>query len=102
MIMRVWRGRAVAQRADAYRTHLTSVVWPRLREIEGFVSARLAERERAGAVEFLVITNWSSWEAIRRFAGAEPGRAVVEPEARRVLIDFDEHVEHFEVSSSIE
>ena len=102
MIVRLWRGRAAAQMAAAYRTHLTSAVWPELREIEGFVSAQLAERERAGVVEFLVITTWSSWEAIQAFAGTEPDRAVVEPEARRVLVDFDEHVEHFEVSSSVD
>ena len=99
--MRLWRGRAASDMAAAYRTHLTRVVWPKLREIEGFVSAQLAERERAGVVEVLVITTWSSWEAIRAFAGDDPERAVVEPEARRVLVDFDDRVEHFEVSSSV-
>ena len=102
MILRLWRGRAVAHQAADYRTHLTQVVWPRLQAIEGFVDARLAERERGGGVEFLVITSWSSWEAIRAFAGDEPERAVVEPEARRVLTDFDEHVDHFEVSASLQ
>jgi hypothetical protein len=36
-------------------------------------------------------------EAVRRFAGDEPERAVVEPAARAVLSDFDESVRHYEV-----
>jgi heme-degrading monooxygenase HmoA len=102
MILRLWRGRAAPEMAAAYRTHLTQVVWPKLREIDGFVAAQLAERERAGRVEFLVMTHWSSWDAIRAFAGDEPERAVVEPDARRVLADCDEHVDHFELSASFE
>jgi len=34
---------------------------------------------------------------VRRFAGVEPDKAVVEAEARSVLTDFDESVTHFEV-----
>jgi hypothetical protein len=36
-------------------------------------------------------------DAVRKFAGAKPENAVVEPEARAVLTDFDESVTHFEV-----
>jgi hypothetical protein len=47
--------------------------------------------------EFLVITFWESMGAIRRFAGEDPERAVVEPEARAVLAEFDDVVLHYEV-----
>jgi hypothetical protein len=36
-------------------------------------------------------------EAVRRFAGDEPERAVFYPEDERFLIERDERVEHFEV-----
>ena len=39
----------------------------------------------------------SLMEAVRKFAGEEPEKAVVEPEARAVLTAFDESVTHFEV-----
>jgi hypothetical protein len=35
--------------------------------------------------------------AVRKFAGAESEKAVVEPEARVVLTSFDQSVTHFEV-----
>jgi len=39
-------------------------------------------------------------DAIRAFAGDTPERAVVEPEARAVLREFDETVTHYEVALS--
>jgi hypothetical protein len=44
-----------------------------------------------------VITLWESMDAIRRFAGEDADRAVVEPEARAVLSEFDDGVRHYEV-----
>jgi hypothetical protein len=36
-------------------------------------------------------------ESVRKFAGDEPEKAVVEPEARAVLTSFDDCVTHFEI-----
>lgn len=96
MVIRLWRGRASPHRAHLYRTHFGSEVLPGLRRIEGFLTAQLLERRLDDRVEFLVVTEWASWEAIRRFAGDDPGRAVVGPEARRMLLEYDATVEHFE------
>ena len=38
-----------------------------------------------------------SWDAIRRFAGTDVGRAVFHPEDGRFLLECGERVEHFEV-----
>jgi heme-degrading monooxygenase HmoA len=48
-------------------------------------------------VELVVLTLWDSIEAIQKFAGTEPNKAVVEPEARAVMTKFDKYVTHFEV-----
>ncbi len=99
MIVRLWRGRARRETADAYQHHVTTAVFPKLDAIDGFRGARVLRREVGGRVEFLVMTEWASWDAIRAFAGTTPDVAVVEPDARAVLDDFDTHVEHFEVSN---
>ena len=54
-----------------------------------------------GGVEIVVLTLWESMEAVRKFAGAEPEKAVVESEARAVLISFDEFVTHFDVLQTV-
>ena len=54
-------------------------------------------REVEGRAEFLLLTIWESEEAVRAFAGADPGKAVFYPEDERFLIDRDEHVDHYDV-----
>ena len=40
---------------------------------------------------------WESLEALRAFSGEDTGIAVVEPEARRLLVNFDERVTLYDV-----
>ncbi len=103
MVLRTWKGRARAESAGAYVDHVTGVVFPKLRQLTGYLRGRVFRRHRDGAIEFLVVTEWTSWDAIRAFAGEDVDRAVVEPEAQAVLSDYDEHVDHFElVHDSVE
>jgi heme-degrading monooxygenase HmoA len=97
MIARIWRGRANASKADGYRRHFTRHVAPHLKEIPGHEGAYLLRRETGGEVEFVAITLWRSIDTIKRFAGANPDVAVVEPEARALLSGFDDFVTHYEV-----
>ena len=48
--------------------------------------------------ELVVVTRWTSVDAIRAFAGDEIDVAVVEPAARAVLADFDRRVRHIELA----
>ena len=72
-------------------------VFPKVRAIDGHRGEYLLRREVEDGVELIVLTLWDSMEAIRRFAGPDPNKAVVEPEARAVLTGFDECVTHFDV-----
>jgi uncharacterized protein len=96
-ILRMWRARSTAEKESGYVHLATQRVFPHLCEIEGHRGAYLLRRVVAGAVELVVLTFWESMDAVRRFAGAEPDRAVVEPEARATLTEFDDMVTHFEV-----
>ena len=99
MIIREWRGRALRDHADAYPKHFRESVLPELQKISGFVGAHLCERllEQGNRVEFLVLTQWESMEAIKSFAGASVDKAVVEPAAVAALTDFDDTVRHYAV-----
>jgi heme-degrading monooxygenase HmoA len=97
MIARLWRAVARDQAgADAYVRHLTTKVVPLLRAIEGHRGVRVLQRQE-NTVEILVMTFWDSIDAIRRFAGEDAERAVVEPEAGAVLSEFDAFVQHYTV-----
>ncbi|MBI1879218.1 MAG: antibiotic biosynthesis monooxygenase [Chloroflexi bacterium] len=97
MIVRTWRGEATASDANHYLRHFKENVLPQLKEIAGFRGAYLLRRELNDRVEFLAMTMWESMEAVREFADDNPDKAVVEPEARAVLADFDLTVKHYEV-----
>jgi uncharacterized protein len=97
LILRMWRARSTAEKSDEYVQHATGKVFPTLRAIAGHRGAYLLRRAVDGAVELVVLTIWESMESVRKFAGDEPEKAVVEPEARAVLTSFDDCVTHFEV-----
>jgi heme-degrading monooxygenase HmoA len=99
MIARLWRGVAIADNADAYQRHATGTVFPALRKIAGHRGAYLLKRTTGAHTEFLALTLWDSLDAIRAFAGTDPETAVVEPEARAVLAEFDDFARHYEVAS---
>jgi heme-degrading monooxygenase HmoA len=101
MILREWRGRAEARRADEYPAHFRARVMPELREVPGFLGAYLMSRRIGDLVEFTVISKWQSMDAVRAFAGADPSKAVVEPGAVAALRDFDERVTHHELVEAV-
>jgi heme-degrading monooxygenase HmoA len=98
VIVRIWRGRTSGGKADAYQNHVTANVFPKLEAIAGYMRGRVLRRLEANGVEFLVVTEWESWDAIRAFAGPDPERAVIEPEARALLDHADAYVQHFEMA----
>ncbi|MDR6288291.1 MULTISPECIES: antibiotic biosynthesis monooxygenase family protein [Inquilinus] len=95
MITRVWRGYAPLSNPSAYAAHFRDTVLPALRGIAGFQGASLLRHDRPDEVEYMVLTRWDSMDAVRAFAGEDPDRAVVEPEAVAALTRFDVRVRHY-------
>jgi len=98
MIARIWRGQATNAKADAYFRHVTGTVFPSLKDLAGHRGAWLLRRQADGQTEFLAVTLWESLDSIRAFAGDDIATAIVEPEARVVLSDFDDFARHYEVA----
>jgi len=96
-IFRIWKGRSSLEKSHDYVRHATETVFPELASIEGHLGAYLLRRAVDTGIEFLVLTLWDSMEAVRKFAGSEPDKAVVEPAARAALTQYDATVTHFEV-----
>jgi heme-degrading monooxygenase HmoA len=101
MIIREWRGRALPSREGAYVEHFNNSVLPQLKKVPGFIGAHLCCRTKGGLLEFVVLTRWESFDAIRGFAGEHYEKAVVEPAAAAALTDFDPFVEHYEILTDV-
>jgi heme-degrading monooxygenase HmoA len=97
MIVRVWHGRTALANPSEYPRYFIDHVLPQLKQIDGFIGATLLRQHRAHDLEFVVESRWASMDAIRAFAGANLDRAVVEPQAQTILLDYDQRVQHYEV-----
>jgi heme-degrading monooxygenase HmoA len=98
MIARVWRASATPANADAYSRHFAGKVVPHLKSIAGHHHAYLLRRPEDGQVELLAVTFWDSIDTVKNFAGNNPEIAIVDPEARAMLSEFDDFARNFEVA----
>ena len=98
MIARLWRGATRAADADRYVAYLQRTGIAAYRATPGNLGVLTLRRALGARTEFLLVSLWSSIDAIRRFAGDDPARAVFYPEDERFLVERDEHVTHFEVA----
>jgi len=97
MIARIWRGVTREADAEAYRDYLERTGLAEYRATSGNRGVHVLLKRAAGRAEWLLLTYWESWDAIRRFAGDDVEKAVFYPEDDRFLIERGERVEHFEV-----
>jgi heme-degrading monooxygenase HmoA len=97
MIARIWQGWTSPENADAYEEFLRTTIFPSIHEVDGFRDADLLRRDEGSEIAFVTVTRFESLDAVKRFAGDDYERAVVEPEARRLLSRFDERSAHYEL-----
>jgi heme-degrading monooxygenase HmoA len=96
VIARLWHGWTEPENAGAYEELLRAHVLPGIHRVDGYHGAYLLRRDAGDEVEFVTVTLFASWEAVRAFAGDDLEAAVVPTEARRLLKRFDERSVHYE------
>ena len=101
LTVRTWSATADAEGAGNYSRYFTGTLLPELRKLPGFEGAYLLRRDLDGdgTVELTAHTFWESPEVIRAFAGDDITVAIVEPEARAMLLDFDRAATHRSVAA---
>ena len=80
MIARIWQGRTRPGMGRAYYEYLKKTGLKEYRSTEGFQEVYVLTREIGDETEYLLLSLWEDMEAVRRFAGPEPERAVYYPE----------------------
>lgn len=100
MIVRTWRGWTHAADAEAYESYLMSTGFPGYTATPGNQGVQFTRRDAGDRAEFFLISLWESWDAVRAFAGEEPGKAVFYPEDDAYLVDRELTVDHYEVFAS--
>jgi heme-degrading monooxygenase HmoA len=99
-LMRIWRGRTRRSDADAYETYMRATGLIGYLEVEGNRGVHMTRRDIDGDTEFCLVSFWDSWDAVRRFAGVDPARAVFYPEDDRFLVERELVVSHYTIFES--
>lgn len=100
MISRQWKGIAKSSEAQRYAEHLRQDTFPKLSDIEGFISASILQRSVPAGEEFLIVTVWESIDAIKRFAGEDPDAAVVPAAVQAMMVEYDKVVSHYAITEA--
>ena len=100
MISRHWTGLAKRETAHEYIEHLQNDTFKQIAAIPGFIAAHILKREVEEGIEFLIITEWSSFNAIKQFAGTNLDAAVIPKIVKELLIRYDDKVRHYEINFS--
>lgn len=98
MIARLWHGWTKPDNADAYENLLRIKILPGIHRVKGYKGAWLMRRDAGNETEFITLTYWESWEAVREFAGASQTHSVVPAEAQRLLSRFDSDAVHYDAT----
>jgi hypothetical protein len=94
---RLWRGWTTPDNAGAYIEHLRGATLPALGAIPGHQGAIVFRRDADDEVEFIVLTLWDSFGAVRAFAGEDYDVAVIPLEVRALLLRCEERARHYDV-----
>ena len=97
MICRMWHGRTLRSNADAYETFLRQRAIPDYQSIAGNLNVTILRRDDGDVSHFLTVTQWSSEDSIRAFAGNDLLKAKYYPEDKDYLLEFEEFVQHYQV-----
>ena len=97
MIARIWRGTVREADKDIYLAYLQKTGLKEYAETPGNRGVYTLRRIADDKCEFLLLTLWDSWDAIKTFAGPDYDKAVYYSEDDKFLIDRGPKVEHFEL-----
>jgi len=102
MIARMWNARTDGpEAAERYRQVFTTEVLGHLHGLAGFRGAYLLAGKTGATVEIRTLTFFDSFDAVRTFAGEDPGRERVTPAARATLLDSEAVIRHFDVLADL-
>lgn len=99
VVGRFWRGVTASEDADRYLEYLKETGVRECTATEGNLGALVLRRVEGEKAEFLFLSFWEDMEAIERFAGPNPARAVYFPMDSDFLDEMSPGVEHYQAFS---
>ncbi|WP_207032024.1 hypothetical protein [Flagellimonas aurea] len=85
-----------SKHADEYLKYVEETGLSDYRNVDGNLSAKILRRIDGDKCHFLTITEWNSYESIKKFAGDDFENARYYEEDKKYLLEFEKNVTHYE------
>ena len=85
-----------AEHANEYLKYVEETGMKEYRMVNGIISAKLLRRIEGNTCHFLTVTEWDSYDSIKKFAGNDFQKAKYYPADKKYLLEFEEKVVHYE------
>ena len=97
-IARIWRCLTLATKGEQYLEYLNNCVVPAYQIAEGNEGLFIMRELQGELAQFLLLSFWTSNEALENFAGANPCEVVdLTPEEKNLLSAFESTAVHYKI-----
>ncbi len=95
-ITRIWHGITKSEHQAEYLNFVEESGIKDYRSVTGNLSTKILTRVEGSICHFLTVTEWDSYDSIKKFAGEDFEKARYYPGDEKYLLEFEEKVTHFE------
>lgn len=97
-IIRTWKGLTTIENAPIYEDMLINEVFPAVKKkgVKGLEKVSISVQYKKKEVEFFLILQFDSLDAVKTFAGENYEVAYIPENAKRVLKRYDKTAQHYE------
>jgi uncharacterized damage-inducible protein DinB/heme-degrading monooxygenase HmoA len=96
MITRIWHGKTKPENEELYLKFLLQEGTDEYRQTEGNLSAKVWRKRDESSCHFWTVTEWDNLDSVKAFAGDDFEKAKYYPADDGMLVEFEEHVNHYE------
>jgi heme-degrading monooxygenase HmoA len=98
-VARVWRGRTASARGDDYAAYLAAAL-PKFRTIPGNVGYTMLREDFPDESHFMVVSWWTSADAIRGYAGEDISKTRFLPRDHEFLLEPEPTVHNYRIEAA--
>jgi len=102
-IIRTWKGWTTLENAPIYEDMLINEVFPTVKKngIDGLEKVSISTKEKKNEVEFFLVLQFDSIDAVTAFAGKNYENAYIPENAKQVLKRYDKKAEHYKLKGEL-
>ena len=102
-ILRAWKGWTTIENAPIYENMLINEVFPAVKRkgVNGLEKVNISTLEKENEVEFFLVLQCDSLDAVKSFAGENYETAYIPENAKRVLLRYDNTAQYFKLKEAL-